>query len=158
MKQIALILLICTSINMISLGQYKNVSWDLFQYSGLGLKQIGWLATKHSGEIQSSPWSVGCETLDRDYAKFSIYKDFVGELGVKHARLQSGWAKCETERGKYNFAWLDSCVNGLAEQSYSRGCACVTAIRFMDPISNYRLKFLQMRKPCRHGLNMWKQR
>jgi hypothetical protein len=117
MKQIALILLICTSINMISLGQYKNVSWDLFQYSGLGLKQIGWLATKHSGEIQSSPWSVGCETLDRDYEKFSIYKDFVGELGVKHARLQSGWAKCETERGKYNFAWLDSCVNGLAEQS-----------------------------------------
>jgi hypothetical protein len=75
------------------------------------------MATKHSKEIGASLWSVGCETLDRDYAKFSIYKDYVGELGVKHARLQSGWAKCEKEKGKYNFAWLDSCVYGLADQS-----------------------------------------
>ncbi len=138
MKQIVLILLICTTINMISLGQYKNVSWDLFQYSGPGLKQIGWLATKQSEEIQSSPWSVGCETLDRDYAKFSIYKDFVGKLGVKHARLQSGWAKCEQEKGKYNFAWLDSCVNGLAEQSVQPWlCLC-----YGNPIygSDFRLQ------------------
>ncbi|WP_423128745.1 hypothetical protein [Gaoshiqia sp. Z1-71] len=117
MKQIAFILIICTTINMNSLGQHKNVSWDLFQYSGPGLTQIGWLDTKHAREIQSSTWSVGCETLDRDYAKFSVYKNYVGELGVKHARLQSGWAKCEKEKGKYNFEWLDSCVYGLTEQS-----------------------------------------
>ncbi len=100
-----------------SMAQYKSINWDKFKFSGPGLKQIGWLATKPSKEIQSSPWSVGCETLDRNYGKFSVYKNYVGELGVKHARLQSGWAKCEKEKGKYNFAWLDSCVYGLSEQS-----------------------------------------
>ena len=40
----------------------------------------------------------------------------MGELGIKHARLQSGWSKCEKQKGVYNFAWLDSCVYGLAEQ------------------------------------------
>ena len=97
----------------------KSITWEKFQASGPGLKQIGWLETKHSKDIESSPWSVGCETLDRDYANFSIYKDFVGELGVKHARLQSGWAKCEKQKGVYNFAWLDTCVYGLAEQGVS---------------------------------------
>jgi len=75
------------------------------------------LEPKHANEIADSPWSIGCETLDRDYADFSIFKNYVGELGVKWGRLQSGWAKCEKEKGKYNFAWLDDCVNGLAEQS-----------------------------------------
>jgi len=92
-------------------------SWDEFRYSGPGLKQIGWLATRPAKEIGASTWSVGCETLDRDYADFSLYKNYVGELGVKQARLQSGWAKCEKVKGKYSFAWLDSCVYGLAEQS-----------------------------------------
>ena len=75
------------------------------------------MAVKHSREISSSAWSVGCETLDRDYGDFSIYKDYVGELGVKHARIQSGWAKCEKEKGVYQFEWLDQIVNGLVEQS-----------------------------------------
>jgi hypothetical protein len=46
-----------------------------------------------------------------------VYKDYVGELGAKHARLQSGWAKTEKEKGKYDFAWLDYHVKGLTEQS-----------------------------------------
>jgi hypothetical protein len=117
MKKRGFLLFISFAISTMAFGQYKNVSWDLFRYSGPGLKQIGWLAAKHASEIQSSPWSVGCETLDRDYAQFSIYKNYVGELGVKHARLQSGWAKCEKEKGIYHFEWLDSCVYGLAEQT-----------------------------------------
>ena len=109
-------ILIAVVISSIAFGQNRYSSWELFKYSGPGLKQIGWMATRHSAEINSSSWSVGCETLDRDYAKFSVYKEYVGELGVKHARLQSGWAKCETKRGKYTFEWLDSCVYGLNEQ------------------------------------------
>lgn len=96
--------------------EYLSSSWAKFKSSGPELRQIGWLGIRHSRDIKSSLWSVGCETLDRDFAKFSVYKDYVGELGVKHARLQSGWAKCEKEKGKYNFAWLDSCVYGLDEQ------------------------------------------
>lgn len=80
------------------------------------MKQLGRLAVRHARDIESSPWSVGCETLDRDQARFSVYKDYVGELGVKHGRLQSGWAKCEKQKGVYDFAWLDECVHGLNEQ------------------------------------------
>ena len=97
--------------------KYPGINWEKFKSSGPGLEQIGWLAVKHSKDIKSSSWSVGCETLDRDYAKFSVYKDYVGELGVKHGRLQSGWAKCEKRKGDYNFEWLDSCVYGLQKQS-----------------------------------------
>jgi hypothetical protein len=97
--------------------KYDCVSWTTFKYSGPGLKQIGWLATKPAKDIKSSPWSVGCETLDRDYADFNVYRQYVGELGVKRARLQSGWAKCEKVKGVYDFAWLDACVRGVAEQS-----------------------------------------
>jgi hypothetical protein len=95
----------------------KYSSWDQFRYAGPGLKQIGVLAVKHSREIKASPWSVGCETLDRDYGDFSKYKDYVGELGVKRARIQSGWAKCEKEKGVYDFTWLDPIVKGLKEQT-----------------------------------------
>jgi polysaccharide biosynthesis protein PslG len=119
MKKILALLLVSLSLSAGILGQtrkYPCITCDKFQASGPGLKQIGFIAVKHSKDIQSSLWSVGCETLDRDYAKFSVYKDYVGELGVKHARLQSGWAKCEKEKGVYNFAWLDSCVYGLSEQ------------------------------------------
>jgi hypothetical protein len=96
---------------------HKSITWAKFQASGPELKQIGNLAVRHAKEIKSSPWSIGCETLDRDYAKFSTYKDYVGELGAKHGRLQSGWAKCEKVKGVYDFAWLDESVYGLNEQS-----------------------------------------
>jgi hypothetical protein len=95
---------------------HRCVTWEKFKAAGPALKQIGWIVSRTSKDIPSSPWSIGCETLDRDYAKFSVYKDYVGELGAKHARLQSGWAKTEKEKGKYDFDWLDYHVKGLAEQ------------------------------------------
>lgn len=97
--------------------QYSSLTWKKFLASGPSLQQIGWLGVRHAKDIKSSPWSIGCETLDRDYAKFSAYKDYVGELGAKHARIQSGWAKCEKSKGVYDFAWLDECVYGLNEQT-----------------------------------------
>lgn len=114
-----LIILFCSVflIGFFATAQHRSITWEQFKYSGPGLKQVGWITTKHSKDVESSPWwSIGCETLDRDFAKFSIYKDYVGELGIKSARIQSGWAKCEQEKGVYNFAWLDSIVYGLLEQ------------------------------------------
>lgn len=96
--------------------KYKSITWEKFNKTGPQLEQIGTLAVRHARDIQSSPWSIGCETLDRDYGDFSQYKDYVGELGVKHARLQSGWAKTEKRKGVYDFAWLDAIVDGLIEQ------------------------------------------
>lgn len=117
-------LLLCPA----ALGQakgYRSITWEKFKASGPELEQIGWLAVRHAKDIKSSPWSVGCETLDRDFAKFSVYKDYVGELGVKRGRLQSGWAKCEKVKGVYDFAWLDECVHGLdAEGVTPWMCLC----------------------------------
>jgi hypothetical protein len=39
----------------------------------------------------------------------------LGDLGVKHARIQSGWCRCEIEKGKYEFQWLDRTINNLLE-------------------------------------------
>jgi hypothetical protein len=79
-----------------------------------GLEQIGTIAPDQTGKGNIFRWSVGCETLDRDYADFSQYKDYVGKLGVGYARIQSGWAKCEKKKGVYDFGWLDGIVDGLA--------------------------------------------
>lgn len=133
MKQLVFSLWLCLFI-IAATGQtkYKSITWEKFRSSGPELKQVGWLETRHSKDIRSSPWSVGCETLDRDYGDFSKYENYVGELGVKHARLQSGWAKCEKERGVYNFAWLDSCVYGLIEQ----GVEPWISLSYGNPIYN----------------------
>jgi len=105
--------------------KHKSITWEKFNKTGPELKQVGNLAVRHARDIASSPWSIGCETLDRDFAKFSVYKDYVGELGAKHGRLQSGWAKCEKTKGVYDFAWLDEHVHGLHGQGVSPWlCLC----------------------------------
>lgn len=121
MRKVVVVFLIGLFASALAMAQgkdklYRSITWEKFNASGPALKQIGTIATRHAKEIPSSAFSVGCETLDRDFAKFSLYKNYVGELGVKHARLQSGWAKCEKQKGVYDFAWLDECVNGLNEQ------------------------------------------
>lgn len=93
MKKVALVILSGIISSTLVFGQNSYSSWGLFKYSAPGLDQSGLLSTRHSKDIKSSSWSVGCETLDRDYADFSACKNHVGELGVKHVRLQSGWAK-----------------------------------------------------------------
>ena len=41
-----------------------------------GLKQIGTLKPRRADEISGSSWTLGCETLDRDFADYQRYKDF----------------------------------------------------------------------------------
>jgi GH35 family endo-1,4-beta-xylanase len=77
---------------------------------------IGQLEPKTSQEIAASAWSIGCETLDRDYAVYEHYRAWLGRLGAKHVRLQAGWAKCERTPGKYDFSWLDAIVNDAIAQ------------------------------------------
>lgn len=113
------VVLMCTAGNVQSQTKYKSITWEQFNANSPGLRQIGRLQSKHSKEIGSSKWSIGCETLDRNQANFQVYKQYVGELGAKYGRLQSGWAKCEQKKGVYDFAWLDSCVYGLKEQGVS---------------------------------------
>jgi hypothetical protein len=64
-------------------------------------------------EIAASPLSVGMETLDREQFDPARTYSHVGRLGVKWARLQTGWARTERVRGEYDFRWLDAVVDTL---------------------------------------------
>lgn len=76
-----------------------------------GLKQIGTIQPRSAKEIHGSNWTLGCETLDRDFADYQQYKEYIVPLGIKTIRLQGGWAKTEKAKGSYDFGWLDTIVN-----------------------------------------------
>ncbi len=76
-----------------------------------GLKQLGVLTPRSVNEIRGSNWTLGCETLDRDFADYQQYKGYLVPLGIKTIRLQGGWAKTEKVKGTYHFAWLDRIVD-----------------------------------------------
>lgn len=78
--------------------------------------KLGEVKPRHASEIEASNWGVGAETMDRDYTIYENWKEHLGPLGVKKARLQSGWAKTEKVIGKYDFAWLDSMVYDVVDQ------------------------------------------
>lgn len=92
-----------------------SVTYEKFMQAAPPLTQVGVL--KADASLRAERWSIGNECLDRDMAVFDEYKQYVGQLGVGYARIQSGWAKTEKEKGKYDFAWLDAIVDGLLEQN-----------------------------------------
>ena len=96
------------------IGCKRAIAMENFLRTDPGLKLLGTFRTRTSKEIAASNWSIGCETLDRDYADFDEYKDFVAQTGAKRGRLFSGWAKTEQQKGVYDFAWLDAQVHHLA--------------------------------------------
>ncbi|MBR4755427.1 MAG: beta-galactosidase, partial [Bacteroidales bacterium] len=74
--------------------------------------------------------TIGCETLDRDYADYHQYKEYLGKLGIRKIRLQAGWAKTEKEKGVYDFAWLDSII----DDAVSRGLEPWLETSYGNPI------------------------
>ena len=77
---------------------------------------IGKIRPRSAKEIASSSWSIGGETMDRDYAVYAHYRKYLGPLGAKGIRLQAGWQKCEKSPGGYDFAWLDQIVDDARAQ------------------------------------------
>ena len=103
-----------------------------------GLVPAGQLETRPASGIKPNDWwSVGCETLDRDYADWDQYKHFLGDLGVKRARFFRGWAKTEQEKGKYDFTWLDPQIRECA----AMGVKPWVCISYGNPVwgSDFRL-------------------
>lgn len=92
----------------------RCVTLDKIREMSSGLEPAGQLETRPAKAIRSNMWSVGCETLDRDYADWNQYKNLLGDLGATRGRLFSGWAKTEQEKGKYDFTWLDPQVHEMA--------------------------------------------
>ena len=81
----------------------------------INLIQIGKMKHDPEARKHGSCWMLGCETLDRDFAEFKKYKDYIPALGIPLIRLQAGWAKTEKVKGVYDFSWLDSIVNDAAD-------------------------------------------
>lgn len=79
-----------------------------------GLEMAGRLKTRLAKDVKCSRWSIGCETLDRDYADWDGYKRFLPGLGCTRGRLFSGWAKTEQKKGVYDFSWLDPQVREMS--------------------------------------------
>jgi len=80
------------------------------------LRCIGRIKPRAATEIAGSNWSVGAETMDRDFTIYANWKKYLGPLGAKAARVQSGWAKTEKEKGRYDWAWLDEIIPDMAAQ------------------------------------------
>ena len=94
-----------------------------------GLECIGVLAPKTLAEVHND-LTIGCETLDRDYADYHKYKEYLSALGIRKIRLQAGWAKTETVKGEYDFAWLDSII----DDAVSRGMEPWVETSYGNPI------------------------
>ncbi len=77
---------------------------------------IGTIRPRPASEIAGSSWSIGGETLDREFTLYRHWRDHLGPLGAKHLRLQAGWARTEREKGVYDWAWLDEPVRDALAQ------------------------------------------
>lgn len=93
----------------------RCVPWEELNAAPPPLPQIGVLPTRDSAQIESSRWSLGCETMDRGFAVFRNYSSYLGGTAAKYARIQSGWEPTEKVRGVYDFSWFDEHVDGLVK-------------------------------------------
>lgn len=77
------------------------------------LNPVGKIRIKAASEIRTCPIGIGFEKLDRNVFSPDKAYDKVAGVGVKWARIQSGWARCESQKGVYDFGWLDDIVDQL---------------------------------------------
>ncbi len=90
--------------------------WELIKFM-YGLKKRGTLKTKNSDAESYSKLGIGLEKLDRNlYNPTPIY-DSLSEIGMKWVRIQSGWCRTETQKGVYDFSWLDTIVDNLIKRN-----------------------------------------
>ena len=116
MKNKLLLPLLLVSLSLGAQELKKSVTWENLRAHPAELPIIGELQPLQSSLDAPSCWSVGAETMDRDYALFGEFRQFMKETGVGYARLQSGWAKTEQKKGRYDYKWLDEHVDGLLSE------------------------------------------
>lgn len=94
------------------------------------MKKIGCLKTFSSKEIEKSYVGIDFCCLDRELFNPEKCYELLGKTGIKYARCQTGWSRCEKEKGIYTFEWLDSVVENLCEQ----GVEPWLSVTFGNPI------------------------
>ena len=60
----------------------KSITWEKLKTHPAPLPVLGHITPVPSEIGRDSWWSVGCETLDRDFTNFDNYKRYVGLTGV----------------------------------------------------------------------------
>lgn len=84
-------MLLLAALTSVSAQKPYSVTWKNFNtYSTRLPEGSANLPPSLRMSTGDSRWSIGCETLDRDYADFSQFRKYVGPLGVGYARIQSG--------------------------------------------------------------------
>jgi hypothetical protein len=94
-----------------------------------GLPRLGTITPRNVHEIQGQPWMIGCEVLDRSYANYDTYKEYLVPLGIRRVRLQGGWATTEHEAGRYDFRWLDRVI----DDALARGLEILLETSYGNP-------------------------
>lgn len=89
---------------------------DIAPTSGITFPVVGKVTPRSAREIAASPWSIGGETMDRNFTTYASWRPYLGPLGAKGLRLQAGWAKIERQPGVYDWAWLDTIVDDAIAQ------------------------------------------
>ena len=95
----------------------------------VSMKNIARIRPRSVNEIAGSLFTLGCEVLDRDFADYDEYKEYLAPLGIKTIRLQGGWAKTEKVPGTYDFAWLDHII----DDARSRGLNILLETDYGNP-------------------------
>ncbi|WPJ94290.1 hypothetical protein SH580_12675 [Coraliomargarita algicola] len=90
-------------------------SEQLINLSEYGLRYLGDIPIRDSKDIVKSRIGVGFETLDRQMFDPEKVYPHLAKLGAKFARVQTGWSRCETSKGVYDFTWLEEIVDQLIE-------------------------------------------
>ncbi|WPJ95578.1 beta-galactosidase [Coraliomargarita algicola] len=88
--------------------------WDLSIVRGLS--ETGSVSYRSSSQVGQSRIGLGFETLDREMFKPEACYDLLEQSGIKWARVQTGWLRCEKEKGVYDFTWLDEVVDSLSQR------------------------------------------
>lgn len=81
------------------------------------MNKIGNLKTYTSKEIENSYVGIDFCCLDREMFDADKCYELLGKTGIKYARCQTGWFRCEKEKGVYTFEWLDNVIDNLCKQS-----------------------------------------
>lgn len=93
--------------------QDASAAADVLLDPALALKPAGKLKAVPSSQIAASGVSIGFECLDRFIFDPERCYDKLAASGIKWARCQTGWCRCEKQKGVYDFAWLDAVVDNL---------------------------------------------
>ncbi len=91
----------------------------LAQSTAPAQREIGEVAPKPAHAGTRNNWLLGCETLDRDFANYDAYKEYLVPLGIRRLRMQAGWAKTEKKTGEYDWAWLDHIIDDATARGLS---------------------------------------